>query len=64
MYAQKLMEEALSSCGLPYDESIIEKMIGTYATENVSEAVAEAVSSTKYNALCDTIKRLVQKKWK
>lgn len=64
VYAQKLMEEALSSCGLPYDESIIEKMIGTYATENVSEAVAEAVSSTKHNALCDTIKRLVQKKWK
>lgn len=64
VYAQKLMEEALPSCGLPYDESIIEKMIGTYATENVSEAVAEAVSSTKHNALCDTIKRLVQKKWK
>ena len=63
-YAKKLLEEALSSCGLPNDESIIKKMIGQYATYDASEAVAEAVSSTRSNALCDTIKRLVQKKWK
>ena len=63
-YAKKLLEEALSSCGLPYDDGIIEKMIGAYAIENASEAVAEAVSTTKHNDLCDTIKRLVQKKWK
>lgn len=63
-YAKKLLEEALSSCSLPYDKSIIKTMIGTYATENASEAVAEAVSTTKHNDLCDTIKRLVQKKWK
>ena len=63
-YAKKLLEEALSSCSLPYDKSIIKTMIGTYATENASEAVAEAVSTTKRNDLCDTIKRLVQKKWK
>lgn len=62
--AKKLLEEALSSCSLPYDKSIIKTMIGTYATENASEAVAEAVSTTKHNELCDTIKRLVQKKWK
>ena len=63
-YAKKLLEEALSSCGLPYDDGIIEKMIGAYAIENASEAIAEAVSTTKHNDLCDTIKRLVQKKWK
>lgn len=63
-YAKKLLEEALSSCALPYDDGIIEKMIGTYAIENASEAVAEAVSTTRHNDLCDTIKRLVQKKWK
>lgn len=63
-YAKKLLEEALSSCGLPYDDGIIEKMIGAYAIENSSEAIAEAVSTTKHNDLCDTIKRLVQKKWK
>ena len=63
-YAKKLLEEALSSCSLPYDKSIIKTMIGTYATENASEAVAEAVSTTKHSDLCDTIKRLVQKKWK
>lgn len=63
-YAKKLLEEALSSCGLPYDDGIIEKMIGAYAMENASEAIAEAVSTTKHNDLCDTIKRLVQKKWK
>lgn len=63
-YAKKLLEEALSSCSLPYDDGIIEKMIGAYAIENASEAIAEAVSTTKHNDLCDTIKRLVQKKWK
>lgn len=63
-YAKKLLEEALSSCGLPYDDGIIEKMIGAYAIENASEAIAEAVSTTKHNDLCDIIKRLVQKKWK
>lgn len=63
-YAKKLLEEALSSCGLPYDDGIIEKMIGAYAIENASETIAEAVSTTKHNDLCDTIKRLVQKKWK
>lgn len=59
-----LISEALSFCSLPYDKSIIKTMIGTYATENASEAIAEAVSTTKHNDLCDTIKRLVQKKWK
>lgn len=63
-YAKKLLEEALSSCALPYDDGIIKTKIGLYATQNASEAIAEAVSTTKHNDLCDTIKRLVQKKWK
>lgn len=63
VYATEILKDALSACNLQYNNAII-KTISSYATYDNSEAIAEAVSYCDNDSkLCETIKKLVKRKW-
>lgn len=62
--ATELLKEALSSCGLDYNDGIIQT-ISEYATYNNAEAIAEAYSYKRTDKpLCEAIKKLVNTRWR
>ena len=62
--ATELLKEALSSCGLDYNDGIIQT-ISEYATYNNAEAIAEAYSYKGTDKpLCEAIKKLVNARWR
>lgn len=64
IYATEILKDAILTCNLRYSDDIIET-ISDYATYNSSEAIAEAVSYCDSDKLlCETIKKIVNKKWK
>ena len=62
--ATELLKEALSSCGLDYNDGIIQT-ISEYATYNNAETIAEAYSYKGTDKpLCEAIKKLVNARWR
>ena len=64
VYAKEILKDALKACNLDYNRGTIGKNISLYGTYNSSEAIAEAISNSTSNDLCDKIKELYKKKWK
>ncbi len=64
VFSKIIIKEACKDCGMIYNDSVIKHYISKYGMNSSSEAVAEAISSTNDNELCNAVKKFILKKWR
>lgn len=61
--AQEVKEKALEALKISEESGTIESQLGTYATKNASEFIAEAYSDDSNSQIANEVRRIIKKEW-